>query len=136
MSQNRPLAQLNGSLEESQQNQQNQQKAPSFECCVCYNEGTKIPEDQPATVTGRIQPACKHDICGTCYTRIIMEKGKESLCPICRGRYWTLQQEQQTLQESNMFQESQSLIDVLRMLQIQPPRVYTLANSRNIVFDF
>jgi hypothetical protein len=105
----------------------------TWECCVCYNAGDKIPEGQPATVTGRVQTVCKHDICGTCYTRIIMDKGKDSLCPICRGHYW-VKETQEPAPVLNP--QNPALIDVLRILQIEPPRVYTMLNTRNLLFEF
>jgi len=101
----------------------------TWECTVCYGDGTKLPEGQPAQVTGRIETACKHNICATCYTRIIMEKGKEALCPVCRDKYW--KQESEAPEEAGL-----PLIDILRILQIEPPRIYPQINIRNILFDF
>ena len=99
----------------------------TWECIVCYSDGTKLPEGQPAQVTGRIETACKHNICATCYTRIIMEKGKEALCPVCRDKYWKTGATPDT---------GLPLIDILRILQIEPPRMYPAINTRNLLFDF
>jgi len=58
-----------------------------FKCSVCWNDGTNCENLSKSAAYGKIETKCKHDICGICYTKIILLNGKDSKCPICRCNY-------------------------------------------------
>lgn len=49
----------------------------SFECPVCYTDGS---------LSGVLEPTCKHKICVSCYSTIIL-KCPSATCPCCRKQY-------------------------------------------------
>jgi len=49
----------------------------SFECPVCYTDGS---------LSGVLEPTCKHKICVSCYSTIIL-KSAAATCPCCRKQY-------------------------------------------------
>ena len=50
----------------------------TFECPICYGNGLEA---------GIIKPSCKHEICITCYSSILLENPNSANCPCCRKAY-------------------------------------------------
>jgi len=48
-----------------------------FECPVCYTDGSN---------SGLVHPLCKHTICLSCYSRILLHI-QDARCPYCRRNY-------------------------------------------------
>jgi hypothetical protein len=111
----------------------------TFECCVCYGDGQTLNNASPVPIAGKIITQCRHDICAECYTKIIMIHGSQSQCPMCRRYY--VQENVHSLNETSeprphivLNEVNQlALYDVLEMLNIRPPRVYS---GRNFLFQF
>ena len=111
----------------------------TFECCVCYGDGQTLNKTSSVPIAGKIITQCRHDICAECYTKIIMAHGKQSQCPLCRTYY--VEENAHSLNEApeprpqivlNEMNQL-ALYDVLQMLNIRPPLVYS---GRNFLFHF
>jgi len=89
--------------------------AKVFECCVCYEDGTR---------TGKLTLACSHDICLGCYTNLCAMTGAwgqavAPTCPICRASVRT--------REGHTDDERRQAIAVLRRLRLARERQGELA---------
>lgn len=89
--------------------------AKVFECCVCYEDGTK---------TGKLTLACSHDICLGCYTNLCAMTGTYGqavapTCPICRASVRT--------REGHTDDEKRQAVAVLRRLRLARQRQGELA---------
>jgi hypothetical protein len=52
--------------------------AEQYECPVCYTDGTD---------SGFVEPLCKHKLCLSCYSNILLLGRENSRCPCCRKAY-------------------------------------------------
>ena len=92
-----------------------QSRKSPFECPVCYTDGSD---------SGLVNPACKHKICITCYSTILLRQKKQSRCPCCRKQY--LQEPEPESEQEPDFAE--------------PPQIYRSSliesfNNINTIFD-
>lgn len=90
-------------------------KENKFECCVCYEDGSTVDPDVSAS--GKIITKCKHDICGACYTKVLIKDGNKALCPICRQNYC----KQEVTPEEDYGNHLETLIQAINL--ITPPRI-------------
>jgi hypothetical protein len=49
-----------------------------YECPVCYTDGAD---------SGIVEPLCKHKLCLSCYSNILLLGRENSRCPCCRKAY-------------------------------------------------
>jgi hypothetical protein len=58
---------------------QENKKATSFSCPVCYTDGS---------ATGLVIPSCcSHKICLMCYSNMLLRNKSKACCPECRAKY-------------------------------------------------
>jgi len=92
-----------------------------FECSVCYGDGKTFNNNAISSPSGKIITRCKHDICASCYTNIIIMNGKKSTCPVCRGKY--LEEEVEEIEEELYHPHITQRLDLLDLFEMILPRI-------------
>ncbi len=73
------LARIGNVVEAGEKKTEENKTEEPFECPVCYTDGAEF---------GLASPACKHKLCLSCYSNILLRASDEAKCPCCRKPYF------------------------------------------------